>query len=154
MIPSSDLVDGHGTSMTVNLNDHSMALKISRLASQPSQPKFSWEQNNWLGHVFGKRDSVVDEIFQDRAKFEKKRPTAGSTKPFYLDATSKTTVEDVRARLCTEWVNIVLINWEAFEFSKMLMNHKRSVSRAELLDSMMAAMAPKATSTLSKRLSS
>jgi len=179
-IPSSDLDAKHGIDAQANLNSHMNALQNFRLSSQPAQPKFFWEQNNWLGQVFGKRGSVVDDLFSS-SKFPRvdgpllnltaahsegdvetlgpKAPlaTAQRTKPFYLNATSKTTVEDVHATrlgLCTEWVNIVLVNWEAFEFSKMLMGNNRSISRAEILDSMMSAMAPKATSTLSKRLSS
>ena len=180
MIPSGELNAMHGIDAQANLNDHTRALDNFRLASQPAQPKFFWEQNNWLGQVFGKRSSVVDDLFS-RSKFPRVEApllnfaaassgggvvalrsaappkTAQRVKPFYLNATSKTTVEDVyatRLGLCTEWVNIVLINWEAFEFSKMLMANNKAISRAEILDSMMSAMAPKATTTLSKRLSS
>ena len=181
MVPSTDLDANHGSAVEVSAGEHSMALQNFRLATQPSQPKFFWEQNNWLGHVFGGKDSVVDDLFRERVKFsradaplvtlpvsdshaetsatgvKRKQPTDERAKPFYLDATSKTTVEDEQATrmgLCTEWVNIVLINWEAFDFTVMLVSNNRTISRDELLDSMIAAMAPKATSTIGKRLSS
>ena len=144
MVPSTDLDANHGSTVEVSAGEHSMALQNFRLATQPSQPKFFWEQNNWFGHVFGGKDSVVDDLFRERVKFsradaplvtlpvsdshaetsatgvKRKQPTDERAKPFYLDATSETTVEDEQATrmgLCTEWVNIVLINWEAFDFT-------------------------------------
>lgn len=180
-IPSTDLDGKYGSELKVNTGEHTVALKKFRLASQPSQPKFFWEQNNWLGHVFGGKDSVVDNLFREQAKFsrvdaplvvvpvvdsidstdvtgtKRKLGSDERAKPFFLDATSKTTVEEAqetRIGFCTEWVNIVLINWEAFDFTVMLMSNNKKISREELLESMLAAMAPKATSTIAKRLSS
>ena len=126
-----------------------------------------------MGHVFGGKDSVVDNLFREQAKFsrvdaplvvvpvvdsidstdvtgtKRKLGSDERAKPFFLDATSKTTVEEAqetRIGFCTEWVNIVLINWEAFDFTVMLMSNNKKISREELLESMLAAMAPKATS--------
>ena len=152
-----------------------MAVHRCSLMTRPEVPQFFWESDPFLRSVFGRKQSMSLDLAVAAPSL--KRPShpivvpdddvetpiskalkAGSVvmQPLHaraLKGTPSSEIESRRVAVLKLWASLVAVDVNAFSIGRMLEADKKAVVYQDVVDSVSACLAAKATSTLYKRLS-
>lgn len=150
------------------------AVQACRSSLPPPMPQYFWEADPFLKMVFGSSSSSGSTMSLQTTSLKRPLPPieirdaaeegplekalkAGAVAPLPLHARAlkAIAVEDVHNRrmaVLAEWASMVALNINAFSIGKMLEADKKAVVYEDVLASVTACLAAKATSTLVKRL--
>lgn len=155
--------------------DHVGAQRAFSRSLAQASPSFMWESNSFLAAVFGRND-VVDELFKQQTlkrpaidlqqelievEDEREHPLtkafkAGVSKPFFMQALGRSSLENDEARrqtLIGGWTSLVITDVSAFNaLDSMPVNASSHEQREFIFNTVTECMAGKATSTIAKRL--
>ena len=153
------LVDGHGEGVVI---EHQPGFQRIVDSLQQSKPKFIWERPGLLRSVLGRGSAPADIVLGPERSWKRPAPplvvfaqeaihagvsrTSKSAKifdrgdrPFFFKVLKKSTTmadeEGKRKSLCSAWASIIILNLEAFDLGRNLMQDKRVVSREHVLES-------------------
>ena len=152
-----------------------MAVQRCRQMMQPAIPSFFWEADPFLQSVFGRKQTLGIDMVASASSLKRPCPPieiadennevpivkalkAGAvvTQPLHaraLKGTPSHELESRRMAVLKLWASLAAININAFCIGKMLDADKKAVVYQDVVDSVSACLAAKATSTLYKRLS-
>ena len=150
------------------------AVQACRASVAPAVPQFFWEADPFLKMVFGRSSSSgldtplptlglkrplppieVHDSADERPIEKALRAGALLPQPLHSRALKAISIEDTqsrRAAVIAEWAAMVALNINAFGVGKMLEADKKAVVHQDIVDSVTACLAAKATSTLVKRM--
>ncbi len=150
------------------------AVQACRASIAPSVPQFFWETDPFLKMVFGSSSAAKSDIPLPTAGLKRPLPPievhaseeewpidkslkagAAQPQPLHSRALRAISTEDIvsrRAAVVSEWAAMVALNINAFSIGKMLDADKKAVVHQDIVDSVTACFAAKATSTLVKRM--
>ena len=150
------------------------AVQACKASIAPAVPQFFWETDPFLKMVFGGSGSAGSDVplptaglkrplppieIQDAAEERpvEKALRAGAVPPLPLHsrALKAISIEDTqsrRAAVIGEWAAMVALNINAFSVGRMLEADKKAVVHQDIVESVTACLAAKATSTLVKRM--